>query len=357
MEITKSKRTAIVAGVGLIGGSVGMALRRVGWHVVGIEPDAERAKQAVLIGAVDTIGQAGSCDLAVVATPVESLAEVAQSLLDAGAKVVTDVGSVKAPVAGAIDDPRFIAGHPMAGNEQEGLAGAKEDLFENALWVLTPTDKTNDQVLTDMREVITSLGARVVSFEPKLHDELVAVVSHVPHLLAVSLTLMAHKKSAEHKGVLRLAAGGFRDMTRIAAGHPSIWPGIFYANQAAIKSSLTELTNILNELESFITKGDQEQLLSKLGAARQTRLCLPTTAPKPSQIGQVRIPVPDEKGQLAKITTLASDLDINIYDISLTHSLEGPRGVVTLLVDSQAALDLRDGLVKIGYQPTIKTLE
>ena len=352
-----SKQTAIVAGVGLIGGSVGMALREAGWYVIGIEPDQSRAEEAIKVGAVDAIGEAGPCDLAVVATPVDRLAEVAQSLLRAGAKLVTDVGSVKTPVATSVVDPRFVAGHPMAGNEQEGLAGSKADLFSGALWILTPTDQTDDDTVTQVRDIIISLGARVVSFRPELHDELVAVVSHVPHLLAVALSLMAHKKSAEHKGVLRIAAGGFRDMTRIAAGHPSIWPSIFYTNQVAIRAALAELKAILKELDGFIVEGNQDQLISKLTDARQTRLCLPTTAPRPSRISEVRIPVLDKKGQLAKITTLASDLDINIYDISLTHSLEGPRGVVTLLVDSQAAPSLREGLIKIGYRAIVLPLE
>ena len=355
--VVSGQRTAVVAGTGLIGGSVGMALRRAGWRVVGVEPDPERAAAAVAAGAVDLIGEPLPCDLAVVATPVEVLAEVAGRLLESGAAVVTDVGSVKAPVAAAVSDPRFVAGHPMAGNELEGVAGASADLFRGAVWVLTPTPHTDDRTLATVSGIVSGMGARVIVLTPERHDALVAVVSHVPHLTAATLTRLAHRRSSEHRAVLRLAAGGFRDMTRIAAGHPAIWPDICSANRAAIVGSLDELIAELAELRRIVSDGEQAELLSRLEAARQTRLGLPTTAPEPSQLTELRVPVPDEKGQLAKITTLASDLDVNIYDIHIVHSPEGPQGTVMLLVDDSAATRLRDSLVALGYRPLLASLD
>ena len=349
-------RTAVVAGTGLIGGSVGMALRAAGWHVTGIDPDPLRASAALKVGAIDAVGEAGPCDLAVVATPVGALASVARRLLAAGARVVTDVGSVKSAVAAAVPDPRFVAGHPMAGNEQEGLSGASADLFKGAVWVLTPTADTDNAALAEVREIVAGFGALVIALSPERHDALVAVVSHVPHLAAATLMRIAHRRSSEHRAVLRLAAGGFRDMTRVASGHPAIWPEICAENSAAIVDVLDELAAELAELRRIVSRDARGELLKRLQAARETRLNLPATAPEPSRLAEVRIPVPDEKGQLARITTLASDLDVNIYDLGIAHSPEGPEGVVTTLVDGEAAPRFRNGLADLGYRPVLSRL-
>ena len=333
-----------------------MALRRAGWHVCGVEPDSERASRAVEVGAVDRIGEPGPCDLAVVATPPSALADTARRLLEAGAEVVTDVGSVKAPVASAVDDPRFVGGHPMAGNEQDGLAGADPDLFRDAIWVLTPTEATEDASLAAVRETVSSLGAQVISLTPERHDALVAVVSHVPHLTAAVLMRIAEGRSSEHRALLRLAAGGFRDMTRVAAGHPAIWPDICMENQAAITDVLDELLDELEAMRVIVSGGDRPELLARLEAARNSRRSLSDGAPEPSRLTEVRVAVRDQKGELARITTRAAELDVNIYDLEIAHSAEGPRGVVLLLVDSDAAERFGRGLAAAGYRPSFKQL-
>ena len=349
-------RRAIIAGTGLIGGSVGMALSRLGWHVTGIEPNPERASSAVAVGAVACIGEPGPCDLAVVATPPAALAEVAQQLLDAGAAVVTDVGSVKAPVVAAVDDARFVGGHPMAGSEQDGLAGAHPDLFRGAAWVLTPTAMTGDAALAGVREVVTHLGAQPIALAPDRHDALVAVVSHVPHLTAAVLMRIAEGRSSEHRALMRLAAGGFRDMTRVAAGHPAIWPEICVENRAAITDVLDELLDELVEMRLIVSESDREELLARLEAARDSRRSLAAGAPEPSRLAEVRIAIRDQKGELARITTLAADLDVNLYDLEIAHSAEGPRGVVLVLVDSDAAERFVHGLAEAGYRPSLNPL-
>ena len=349
-------RSAIIAGTGLIGASVGMALRKRGWHVTGIEPDAQRAASAVAVGAVECIGEPGPCDLAVVATPPSALAAVAQQLLDAGAAVVTDVGSVKAPVAAAITDPRFVGGHPMAGNEQDGLAGADPDLFRDAVWVLTPTAMTDDAALAEVREIVSQLGAQPIALAPERHDALVAVVSHVPHLTAAVLMRIAEGRSTEHRALLRLAAGGFRDMTRVAAGHPAIWPEICVENRAAITDVLDELLDELVEMRLIVSGGDRQELLARLEAARDSRRSLSVGAPEPSRLTEVRIAIRDQKGELARITTLAADLDVNLHDLEIAHSAEGPRGVVLVLVDSDVAERFAHGLAEAGYRPSLNPL-
>ncbi len=350
-------RTAVVVGVGLIGGSIGLALRRAGWHVVGVEHDAERASAALAAGAVDEIGDMRECDLAVVAPPVSAIAGIVGELLEAGAAVVTDVGSVKAPIAAAADDPRFVPGHPMAGSEQDGLDGATADLFSGATWVLSPTPTTDDAAFAEVREVVAATGAQVIVIPPERHDTLVAVVSHVPHLTAATLMRLADGRAVEHRALLRLAAGGFRDMTRIAAGHPAIWPDICTENQGAITDVLDELIAELSGLRDVVAEGDRERLLSHLDEARIARRNLPTTVPADEQMAEMRIPVLDQQGELASIATLAADLDVNIYDLEIAHSAEGPRGVVVVLVESAMAERLQGGLMAMGYRPSIRPLD
>lgn len=347
----------MVIGVGLIGGSVGLALRQAGWHVVGVDHDADRLAAAMEAGAIDVSGELGECDLAFIAAPVNAIGELAHAALDAGAAVVTDVGSVKGPVAALVDDPRFVPGHPMAGSEQDGLDGAFADMFSGAMWVLCPTDTTDDAAFAEVRGVVSSFGAQVIVMPPDRHDTLVAVVSHVPHLTAATLMRLAHGRAEEHRSLLRLAAGGFRDMTRVAAGHPAIWPDICAQNQGAITDVLDELILELGSLRDIVARGATERLLENLESARAARLNLPTTAPVAEQMAEMRIPVLDRQGEIAAIATLAADLDVNIYDFEIAHSAEGPRGVVVVLVESAMAERFRGGLMVQGYRPSIRTLD
>ncbi len=333
-----------------------MALRRGGWHVTGVEPDASRAGRALEMGAIDCVGEPGACDLAVVATPPAELVVAARSLLDAGANTVTDVGSVKAPVCSAVAHPHFVGGHPMTGSEQDGLSGADPELFRDAVWVLTPTDATEDGALAGVRAFVKSLGAQAISLSPERHDALVAVVSHVPHLTAAVLMRIAEGRSSEHRALLRLAAGGFRDMTRVAAGHPAIWPEICVENRAAITDVLNELLDELREMRLIVSGGDRDELLTRLEAARTSRRSLAAGAPEPSRLTEVRVAIRDQKGELARITTLAADLDVNLYDLEIAHSAEGRRGVALLLVDSEAADRFGGALAEVGYRPSLKPL-
>ena len=241
-------RVAVV-GTGLIGGSVGLALARRGHEIAGFDLDEERTIRAKELGAVTEIASrledaVRDADVAIVAVPVGQVVDTAVRALDAGAAIVTDVGSVKGPVVAAIerarpdDAARFVGGHPMAGSEQEGVDGADADLFVGATWVLTPTPTTDATAYTNLRGLIRDLGAEVVTVTPAHHDVLVALVSHVPQLAASTLMDVATDHEEEHRTLLRLAAGGFRDMTRIAAGHPGIWPDILAANRDAVLDAL-----------------------------------------------------------------------------------------------------------------------
>jgi prephenate dehydrogenase len=350
-------RRAGVVGTGLIGGSIGLALRRRGWHVTGSDRDASVAARALELGALDTVGIDADAEVTFLATPVRAVVDAAKEVLAATTGTITDVGSVKASIVDAVADPRFIGGHPMAGSEQEGVDGADPDLFAGAVWVLTPTNATDDRALTALREVIGELGADVVSLAPDHHDALVAVVSHVPHLTAASLMRMADDRATEHRALLRLAAGGFRDMTRIASGHPGIWPDICAENRTAIVDVLDGLLASLREVRTIVAEDDRDGLLSVLEQARTARANLPARVTSAADLCEVRIPVPDRAGVLAEVTTLAGTLDVNIADLEIAHSSEGEQGVLILVVEAAAAERLRAALGEHGYRPSVTPLE
>lgn len=345
-------RRAQVVGTGLIGGSIGLALRRAGWHVTGSDRDEARLTRALELGAVDAAGDDPDAELTFVATPVGSVAEAS----DGRPGVVTDVGSVKASIVAAVDSPLFVGGHPMAGSEQEGVEGSRADLFQGAVWVLTPVADTDPGAHALVRSVVSSFGADVVELPPERHDALVAVVSHVPHLTAVSLMSLAAERSEEHAALLRLAAGGFRDMTRIASGHPGIWPDICVANQAAIVDTLDRLIAELASVRRRVGEGDKGGLFDTLARARTARMNLPVRVAA-DEVVEIRVPVPDRPGVLAEITTLASELSVNIHDLEIAHSSEGTAGVVLLMVDTNQSDRLAGGLLARGYKPTVRGLE
>lgn len=334
-----------------------MALRDQGWEVQGTDANDEAVAAAIEVGAIDAAGDSADCDLAIVATPVGSIAAAAQDLLDRGAPIVTDVGSVKGPIADAIDDPRFVAGHPMAGSEHSGVRGARADLFHGAVWVLTPGPNTADEHYATVRAVAKDLGSDVVAIDPTAHDHLVAVVSHVPHLTAVSLMALADDRSVAQRPLLRLAAGGFRDMTRIAAGDPSIWLDICRENAAAINDVLDQLIADLSRVRQQITEVDRDGLLRTLDRARRARLALPTGVPHDVALAEVRLPIPDEPGQLAAITRLATDIDVNIFDLEIAHSAEGVGGTLILIVPQDTGERLVGALMAHRYAPSIRPLE
>ncbi len=343
-------------GTGLIGGSVGMALRQRGWWVTGCDTGPGVAARAARLGALSEEGVDPQADLVVVATPVHETARVADAFLSRTDRkdtvVVTDVGSVKGPLVAAIDHPWFVGGHPMAGSEQVGVDGARPDLFVGATWVLTPTTQTDPSAFTRLRSILADLGATVVALTPQGHDEMVAVVSHVPHLTAATLMDLAAGRGEEQAALLQLAAGGFRDMTRVAAGQPDIWPDICDDNAAAIVETLDLLIGALGTMRACVAEHDHASLLAILQRAADARRSLPGRLPRPDDLAEVRVPVPDREGVLAEITTLAAELRVNILDLEIAHSVEGDRGVAVIVVDGHQASTLVEALGERGYPST-----
>lgn len=278
-------RRVAILGVGLLGGSLGKALRCRGLaeEVTGFVRREETARAAMKAGAVDRAGRelasvVAGADLVVLCTPVARMAPLVAELTDALAPgaTVTDVGSVKAAVVSAAEDVVaraggcFVGSHPMAGSERTGVEAAREDLFSGAVVVVTPTDRSDAAAVVRVHELWRSVGARVISLDPERHDTLVARSSHLPHLVAASLaSYILGADPAPEQGAL--CATGFRDTTRVASGSPEMWRDIALANREAILSALDGFGMSLARLRRAIEDSDAEAVERYLVEAKARR--------------------------------------------------------------------------------------
>ena len=355
MSSTNSKK-ANVFGLGLIGGSLALALADAGYDVGGHDSDKSKIDVALEREIISFPGLYSDAEVTFVATPVGILAEAVTESLALTTGVVTDVGSVKTAISSLVTDPRFVPGHPMAGSELDGLDGADASMFAGAVWVLTPAAHSSDAAFAVVAGLVAKFGAEIVAMDAEQHDDLVAVVSHVPHLAAATLMRIADNRSEEHMALLRLAAGGFRDMTRIASGRPGIWLDICEQNKTSIVRGLDALILGLTDMRDVVAGSDRDGLLSRLEQARRARMNLPTGAGAVEDLAEVRIPIPDRPGAAADVFTLSGELGVNIYDFEVVHSAEGDRGIMVTVVRAEHAEVFRGGLLARGFRPAIQPL-
>ncbi len=348
-----NSRHAHVVGLGLIGASVALALKDRGWSVTGVDSDAATVEAAIAGEVVTGTEPSPDVELVVIATPaglVTRLANEALANLRGPNVIVTDVAGVKGSIVAQVADERFLGGHPMAGSELRGLSGARADLFQGATWVLTPTDRTSPTTYSTLHGVLREIGANVVAVSAEDHDRLVAIASHVPHLLAGSLMNEASQVAEQDAVLLQLAAGGFRDMTRIAAGDPGIWPDILFENRDAVVQSLEALEGRLKTLREALLGDGRDVILESLLSAASARRQLPGRALSTEDLAYLRVKVSDEPGVLARVTRSASDLAVNIYDIEIAHGIEGTGGTLLLAVDAHQSHMFADALSALGFQ-------
>lgn len=353
----------LVVGTGLIGGSVGLALRARGVEVVGHDRDAGAGRRAKERGAVVALSNdlesiAATADVIVVATPVgqieRALATVATSARPG--TVVTDVGSTKGPIVAAAESllgPHrpFVGGHPMAGTEGEGIEAARADLFEGALWILTPTPTTDAGGFRRVNALVHQLGAKTLALDPAEHDRLVARVSHVPY--AVATALMGLAAESAHEGVFQAAAGSFRDVTRIAGSNPRMWRDILIANRGAVLDELDALLDRLGDLRTALREERWDAIDRAIDGARTARARFPLKGERgPAQPVTIELAIRDRSGVLADVTTAMGEAGINIEDLRMDHTAAG--GVVHLVVDGRStALRASELLSGRGYRPTL----
>lgn len=376
MGIREFERVTVV-GIGLIGGSVALACRAMedAPEVRGIDTDPDALSWAVEHGVVDAAAVAGSeqarewlaaggSDLVIIATPARYFAEWLGMLGESGFDgVVTDVASTKAGVVAAarkhLPDPRrYVGGHPMAGSERSGVTAARSDLFDGAYWLLTPAADTDAEAFSALHSFVSSLGARVVSVDAKSHDEVVAIVSHVPHIAAAALCDVAGAHAGRGGEMLRLAAGGFKDTTRIAAGSPDLWTGICLDNAEALAAGLREFRGVIGEFEAMVRGRDSEAIRKWLSSAAAVRNSLPAQwVPSTTRLTQLIVPMLDRPGVVAEITGAVSRCGCNIEAIDIDHETEASALLVMVLTDDGDLSCVVGELEDLGFAPRVTPLE
>ena len=348
-----------VIGTGLIGASVGLAAKRAGATVAGFDEDEATAEVALERDAVDevksTLGEAlADADLAVVAVPVGRLASQVRAVLEASADdcTVTDVGSTKAAVCeAAAGSARFIGGHPVCGSEARGPAHATPGLFEGATWFLAPLPHSDPARYRLVHGFVGDLGAVPVAIDPVAHDRLVALTSHLPHVLANVLVNHAGATRIDGHEPLSAAGGSLRDMTRVAGANPRIWVDIFLENAEALRATLAEHRRGLEQVDAALASGDAGFLARWIGEAARNRRGMITEAyGDPGQLHRLRVHVPDRPGVLAGITQALGAERINIEDFELQHQSPERGGDLTVLVAGEQQAERAAALLEAqGY--------
>jgi prephenate dehydrogenase len=266
-----------VVGLGLIGGSVALAARKSGHSVAGFDINQTNVESGLDMGLIDVKTASlealvDGADAVFIAVPLGHLPTTIAEGLDAAPAtcVVTDVGSLKRGVAPVPADPRFVGGHPLAGAESAGSAGARADLFEGATWYLTPSEASDPELYERLAELISGFGAKPVATTPELHDELMALVSHLPHVLANILVAQAAATPLVADGV-PATGPSFRDATRVAGSNTAIWADIYLLNRHALSAEIDDAIARLREVQSTLATGDPDLISAWNDAAAADR--------------------------------------------------------------------------------------
>jgi prephenate dehydrogenase len=361
--MTSTDRVAVI-GTGLIGTSIAMAAARAGANVVGWDADPAVVTRGASLGGFRAAGSlsdaVAGAGLIVVATPIPTIAAlVAASLAAAPGAIVTDVGSVKtALVARALaaaapgDIGRYVPGHPMGGSERSGPEHASASVVDGIVWAITPHPRSDPAAVDLLERWVASLGARPVRLDPDRHDRLVAFVSHLPQVASTALMSLAATEEADEPEILLLAAGGFRDLTRLAASNPALWSDILLANHEAIAEAIDLYTERLTRLRDEIVGERGSDVEATFDEAKRARLRLAAKPTVRAGVAVLQIEVPDRPGALANLTAVLGEGDVNIEDLQIVHSPEGGRGTVHLTVAADAAERAASVLVDVGLDPT-----
>ena len=348
-----------MAGVGLIGGSIGLALRER-------LPDAEVAGHDPAPGVLDAAAGRGAVDRAAgslgealegasacfLCAPVTVLPRLLAEALEAAPDdcVVTDVGSTKRTLAQATDDQRFVGGHPVAGGERSGLAAARFDLFEGAAWYLTPGPRSSGLLYERLHRLIAMLGARPVAIDPETHDRLLATVSHLPHVLANVLVEQAARAVRREDEPLPRVGPSFRDATRVAGSNSAIWTGIFTSNAEAIAAAIDQAVERLSEIARTLRRDDGDAIAAWNDAARDDRRRLLEAELAAGPLHELRVSVPNRPGVVGRVAVGLGRAGINIVDMTLAPAPDMRSGAITLWIAGDDHADRASRLIEdLGF--------
>lgn len=355
-----------VLGVGLIGGSIGLAAkRRLGAEVAGFDPDPSTLRAAAELGAIDDGFEAPrptciGADIIFCAAPVAQLPALAEVALAAtGAEaVVTDVGSTKHGLVDALAEhpefERFVGGHPLAGAETAGVENARAELFEGARWYLTPTGASSGVHYDRLQRAVADLGARPQAIDPKTHDRVMATVSHLPHVLADVLVSQAREALTEESERLPEVGPSFRDTTRVAGANPPLWAEIFAANGVTVAAEIDAVVERLQEAAELLRGGDRGALERWHGGARNDRRRLLEADHVGGELQELRVRVENRPGTVADIALALGRAAVNIEDMALYPAADMRTGAISLWVAGADEAERGAGVVReLGHDVSI----
>jgi len=348
MEETERFQNILIVGIGLIGGSLGLALKRKGYNgkIIGVDKKEvlERVKKRNFLDAAypneDLSIAAAEADLVFLCMPINGIIETLQMI---GSYVkpntlITDVGSTKRKIVETANiflpaDVDFIGGHPMAGSEFRGIEAADPFLFENTTYVLTPSKPVDEGKRRAFGELLERIGAKVLLLLPSLHDEIAAAVSHLPQLAAVALMSMVADRQAQSPHFLKMAAGGFRDMTRISSSPYGIWEDILATNADMIVNYIDSYIRELEKVRDLVVKPEMEKYFDK---AARNRLSIPKDTKgflRPHY--DLIISVEDKPGVVYNIASVLYEKNLNIKDIEILKIREDEGGTMRLAFSTE----------------------
>jgi prephenate dehydrogenase len=347
-----------VIGVGLIGGSVGLAAReRLGAEVRGWDPapgalDRAAERGAIGEGAASLAEAVAGAEAVLVAAPVGALPDVVDAVLAAAGEdcVVSDVGSTKRALVAAHADPRFVGGHPLAGAETAGVEHARADLFEGATWYLTPTEASSGLLYERLYRVLAGMGARPTAIDAEAHDRLMAGVSHLPHVVANVLASSVAAGVDTGGEALPSTGPSFRDATRVAGSNTAVWTDIYLSNRDAIVEGIDALTERLGEVRAALAAGDAGAVAAWNDRAAEDRRRLLEADTAGGLVHELRVAVPNEPGVVANVALALGRAGVNIVDMALYPAADMSRGVIALwLAGDDAAARAEALIAELGH--------
>lgn len=352
-------------GLGLIGGSIAKALRRVhpDIKIIACDKDTESLTAALSDGVINEAadhisGSFSECDVIFMCAPVSvniKNLEILKPLIKEHC-ILTDVGSVKSSMHAAVRDAglssHFIGGHPMAGSEKSGYLSASDRLLENAYYILTPSHLAAESMKDTMVDLVKSIVSIPIVLSCEEHDVITASISHLPHIIAYTLVNLVRETDNDEGMMRQLAAGGFKDITRIASSSPVMWQQICSENQGQILNVLDLYTERLSLVAKAIRSDDKQTLLDTFGAAKDYRDDIPTSKARSvlKQLFEIYVDIIDESGAIATIATILATNGISIKNIGIVHNREFQEGVLRIeFYESDAAIHAAAVLRRFHY--------
>lgn len=352
------KLTIGFIGLGLIGGSIAKALRNAHpeYILMAYDRSKDSLKSAIDDGIIntsaDSIQDLSICNYIFLCTPVEYNSTYLEQLKTFITKetIITDVGSVKGYIHKTVEaldmEDCFIGGHPMAGSEKSGYANAAAHLLENAYYAITPTSKTPSHIIEEYSSLVKSIGAIPVVIDYETHDYSVAGISHLPHVIASSLVNVVKECDTDEETMKMLAAGGFKDITRIASSSPEMWEQICMTNTEQILKLIDNFSSNLSEFRSAISNGMSSRIYELFDGAKDYRNSINTTSKGLlSKTHVMYCDIIDEEGAIATIATILAINHISIKNIGIIHNREYEQGVLKIEVYDEASLEKADALL------------